>query len=365
MIGSFFLVLIGLISLVLGGELLVRGSSRIAFLLGVSPLVIGLTVVAFGTSAPEAAVSILSSLQGQEGIAIGNVVGSNIMNILVVLGLASLILPLTVHQQVVRIDAPLVVVVTILLAGLVLDGKIGRIDGVILFTGIILYTVWAIRKSRSESPEVQDEYALHFSEKKEKKESLLKFSILIIAGCVLLVLGSSSMVKGASSIAEQLGVSDLIIGLTIVSVGTSLPELATSLVAVIKKQSDIGVGNVVGSNLFNILLVLGLSGLSAPGGLSVPPEVISFDLWFMLGVSILTLPVFFSGYKISRWEGAFFLAFYALYLGYIILSASGYPSLLPTYKFSAFLVILPMTALMFGTAIHQLVLQKEKKPRGK
>ena len=356
---SIIFLVFGLVALVVGGEFLVRGASRIALFWGVSPLVIGLTVVAFGTSAPEAAVSVFSSLQGQSGIAVGNVIGSNIFNILVVLGLSALIVPLAVNQQVVRFEAPLGVGVTLLLVGLALDGTIGRFDGLILFGGILAYTVWAVRKSRSESVEIQKEYASQFAAYATKNEKLAKLAIYIVGGGSLLVLGSNFLVDGASSIARHFGVSDLIIGLTIVSAGTSLPELATSLIAGIKGQRDIGVGNAVGSNLFNILFVLGLAGIVSPNGLPVPPEALQFDLWVMLGVSLLALPVFFSGYRISRWEGAVFVVFYGLYLGYIVLSVSRYPAL-SSFKFSAFLFVIPMVTLMCSTAMYQLVFHKRK-----
>lgn len=339
--------------------MLVRGASRIALILGVSPLVIGLTVVALGTSAPEAAVSVLSSIQGQPGIAVGNVIGSNIINTLVVLGLSALIIPLTVNQKVVRFEAPLVVVVSFLMVGLAMDGTISRFDGSILFGGILAYIAWAVRKSRTESVEIQNEYAVQFADNAQRKGHIAKYALAIAVGCGLLVLGSKFLVESASSIARYFGVSEMIIGLTIVSAGTSLPELATSVIAGIKKQNDIGVGNVIGSNLFNILFVLGLSGMAAPNGLLIPPEAIQLDLWVMLGVSILTLPVLFSGYCISRWEGAVFVAFYGLYLGYTFLAASGFSGL-PGFRISAFLFVIPMITLMFGTAFYQLIIHKRR-----
>ena len=344
----------GMTALVGGGELLVRGASRIALVCGVSPLVIGLTVVAFGTSAPEAAVSVLSSLQGTAGVAVGNVMGSNIFNILVVLGLSALVAPLSVHQQVVRFDAPLGVGVTLLLAGLIIDGVIGRGDGAILFGGILAYTFWTIRKSRGESVEIQEEYAKEFGSKPRRNGHMTLQALFIATGVGLLIFGSDLLVDGASSIARRLGVSNLTIGLTIVAAGTSLPELATSVIAGIKGERDIAVGNVIGSNLFNILCVLGLAGLVAPCGLSVPPEALSFDLWVMLGTSALALPIFFTGYRISRWEGAVFVMFYVLYIGCLVLSASGRPEL-AAFKVSALFFMVPMALLITGTAAWQLL----------
>ncbi len=344
-------IILGLVLLVGGGELLVRGASRIALLAGISPLVIGLTVVAFGTSAPEAAVSVLSAMRSAAGVAVGNVVGSNIFNILVVLGLAALVAPLVVHQLVVRFDAPLAVIVTLVFGGLVMDGVLGRLDGAILFLGIIAYTIWAVRRSRGESKEVQGEYANEFGERRRNGSVALPV-LFVIAGLGLLIFGSNLLVEGASAVAKRLGVSDLVIGLTIVAAGTSLPELATSVIAGIRKELDIAVGNAIGSNIFNILFVLGLSGLLSPGGLAVPAEVLRFDFWIMLGVALLALPVFFSGYRIARWEGAVFIVFYAMYLGFIILSAGNRPEL-AAFKSAVLFFVVPMALLIVGTAAWQ------------
>jgi cation:H+ antiporter len=352
-------LILGLTALVVGGELLVRGASRIALVCGVSPLVIGLTVVAFGTSSPEAAVSVFSSLRGATGVAVGNVLGSNIFNILVVLGVSALVAPLKVHQQVVRFDAPLGVGVTLLLAGLSIDGNIGRLDGAILFGGILVYTFWAVRKSRTESLEIQQEYAKEFGSRVQRRGHIALQALFIAAGVGLLVFGSDRLVDGASAMAGRLGVSDLIIGLTIVAAGTSLPEVATSVIAGIRGERDIAVGNAIGSNLFNILCVLGLAGLVAPRGLPVPPEALRFDLWVMLGSSALALPVFFTGYRISRWEGAVFVMFYILYLGFLVLSASGRPAL-AAFNTSALVFIVPMVVLIIGTAVYQLLVTRKK-----
>jgi cation:H+ antiporter len=222
-----------------------------------------------------------------------------------------------------------------------------------------VYTVWAVRRSRIESVTIQEEYARHFTTRAQRNGHIAKQALFIAGGVGLLVLGSTFLVKGASSIARHFGVSDLIIGLTIVAAGTSLPEVATSLIAGIKGQRDIAVGNAVGSNLFNILFVLGLAGIVSPNGLPVPPEALRFDLWVMLGVAVLTLPVFFSGYRISRWEGAVFVLFYGLYLGYLVLSVSKYPGL-SSFRFSALPFVIPMVVLMCTTAMYQLVIRGRK-----
>lgn len=358
MIIDIMLLILGLAVLVLGGEILVRGASRIALLYGISPLVIRLTVVAFGASTPEAAVSILSSLQGMPGVEIGNIIGSNIFNILVVLGFSALIAPLSVHQQVIYFEAPLGVGVTLLLVGLSFDGVISRFDGFFLFSGILVFTFWAVRKSRTEPVDIQQEYVKEFGRSAQRNGHIALQSLFIIGSIGLLVFGSDLLVKGASSMARRLGVSDLVIGLTIVASGTSLPELATSIIATIRGEKDIAVGNVIGSNLFNILCVLGLVGLVAPHGFLVPPKALHCDLWVMLGASVLVLPVFFTGYRISRWEGAVFIMLYILYLVFLILSASGHPGV-AVFKALALFFVVPMVTLIIATAVYQLLPMKK------
>lgn len=314
--------LLGLLLLVAGAELLVRGASRLAAGVGISPLVVGLTVVAFGTSAPEMAVSVQSALAGQAGadIAIGNVVGSNIFNVLFILGLSAIITPLVVSQQLVRVDVPIMIGVSILLWLLAIDGSIGRVDGVVLFSGIVAYTVFAIIKGRRESQAVVAEYDAEFAA--PAQSSTLKNLVLIIAGLVLLVLGAHWLVESAIVIARLLGMSELVIGLTIVAAGTSMPEVATSVMASIKGERDIAVGNVVGSNIFNILSVLGLASLVAPAGINVSASALQFDIPIMIAVAVACLPIFFTGYTIARWEGWLFLGYYAFYTAFLIMSAT-------------------------------------------
>lgn len=345
MLFSILFLIVGFILLVVGAELLVRGASRIALAFGISPLVVGLTVVAFGTSAPEAAVSTWGVLAGQSGVAIGNVVGSNIFNILFVLGLSACITPLIVSQQVVRLEVPIMIGVSCLMWALAADRTIGRTDGALLFAGIITYTVWAIRKSRGETREIAREYEKEFGKNKRTNGGCVAVQIvLIIVGVGLLVSGSQCLVKGAVAIAELLGVNDLIIGLTIVSAGTSLPEVAASVVAAIKGERDIAVGNAVGSNLFNILAVLGLSGLVAPHGIPVPAPALALDIPVMVGVAVACLPVFFTAHRISRWEGAVFLGFYVLYVAYLVMAAVRFPELL-LFRHIVTVFILPLTGI--------------------
>ncbi|MCK9494018.1 MAG: calcium/sodium antiporter [Dehalococcoidia bacterium] len=312
----------GLVLLVIGAEGLVRGASRIASTMGVSPLVVGLTIVAFGTSAPELAVSVSSSLDGDAEIAIGNVVGSNIFNVLFILGLSAAIVPLAVTKQLLRLDVPLMIGVSLLLLVLGVDGHIGRIDGVLLFAGILAYTAWAVVSSRRASKALVDEYEEEFGEEAKSSMGIVRDIAFVLGGLVLLVLGSEWFVNGATEFAEQLGVSDLVIGLTLVAAGTSMPELATSVVASIRGERDIAVGNVVGSNIFNILAVLGMAGIVAGNDVTVADSALRVDIPVMIAVAVICLPSFFTGGAISRAEGITFMLLYAAYVVYLYFHAT-------------------------------------------
>lgn len=342
---TLILFVVGLGILIVGAELLVRGASRLAVGFGISPLVVGLTVVAFGTSAPELAVSIGSAFAGQADIALGNVVGSNIANILLILGISAVVTPLVVTQKLIRRDVPLMIGVSFLPLLLGLDGKIGRLEGLLMATGVIAYTILAIRQSRQESSDVQNEYAMEFGLKEAPsiRHTLINIGLLI-AGLVLLVLGARWLVSGAVSIARALGLSELVIGLTIIAVGTSLPEVATSVLASLRGERDIAVGNVVGSNIFNILSVLGFAAAVGPNGVSIPAAALRFDIPFMIAVAVACLPIFFTGYRIARWEGALFLAYYAAYTLYLILSGTGHAAL-PMYSTVMLGFVAPLTAV--------------------
>jgi len=350
---TFMLFTLGLVLLVGGAELLVRGASRLATQLGVAPLIVGLTVVAFGTSAPEMAVSVQSAASGGSGanLAIGNIVGSNIFNVLFILGLSAIITPMVVAQQLVRVEVPLGIGVSLLVWIMARDGVIGRLEGLLLFSGIIAYTVFAIMQGRKESSAVQEEYAQEYGTAARGWRATSVNLACVAAGLVLLVLGSNWLVDGAIAIARAFGVGELIIGLTIVAAGTSLPEMATSVMASIKGERDIAVGNVVGSSLFNLLSVLGLSALVAPQGVPVAPAALHFDIPVMIAVSVACLPIFFTGYTIARWEGFLFLAYYLAYTAYLILSASGHAAL-PAFSGVMLGFVLPLTliTLFIGAA---------------
>ncbi|MER2515840.1 MAG: calcium/sodium antiporter [Candidatus Accumulibacter phosphatis] len=315
----------GLIALIVGAELLVRGASKLALSFGISPLVVGLTVVAFGTSAPELAVSVQSAWSGQVDIALGNVVGSNIFNVLFILGLSALIAPLLVHRQLIQQEVPMMVALSLLLWLLASDGGISRGDGLLLVSLLLAYTFLVIRQSRRESragaPLVSE---LPPVDSHAWDAHWLAQLLLVAAGIVLLVLGANWLVEAAVTLARRLGMSEVVVGLTIVAIGTSLPEVATSITAAVRGQRDIAVGNVVGSNIFNILAVLGISASIAPGDLLVPASLMAFDLPVMVVVAVACLPIFFTGHLIARWEGALFLVYYAAYTTYLVLNAAGH-----------------------------------------
>lgn len=347
---------LGLAVLTVGAELLVRGSSRLAIAMGISPLVIGLTVVAYGTSAPEMVVSIQSSLIGQPDVALGNVVGSNIFNVLFILGVSAMIVPLRVSQQLIRIDVPLMIAVSILVFLLALDGRIGRLDGFLLAIGLIGYTSFAIITSRKEQAGIKAEYEAEFGDTQQTRggAKVVLNLILVAAGLGLLVLGSHWFINSAIVIARALGVSELVIGLTIVAAGTSMPEVATSIMAAIRGERDIAVGNVVGSNIFNILGVLGLSSVVSPGGVKVSEAALQMDIPVMIAVAAACLPVFFVGHVISRWNGVMFFAYFCAYTASFVI-AETVPGFHRTYTIVLVGLVVPLTAIALLTGVVRSV----------
>jgi len=347
------LLVAGLGLLTVGADALVRGAAKLAVRLGISPLVVGLTIVAFGTSAPELAVSVGAAYRGSGELAIGNVVGSNIANILIALGLSALIAPVAVHLQVIRQELPVLLGTSILFAVVAFDGRLSLFDGALLFALIVGYTLFLLRQSRAAGREAEEEFAAEIPQSHWDDPLPVQLG-LIVAGLALLVWGSDLAVSGAVAIAQALGVSELVVGLTVVAVGTSLPEIATSLVAVWKGERDMAVGNVIGSNVFNILAVGGASALAAAphGGIPIPPSVLTTDLWVMLGATILLLPIVLSGYSVNRPEGALLVALYAAYICYLVLEALDHPTL-PLFREWTLGFVLPL--LIAGVLFRYLV----------
>lgn len=358
---NFLLFAAGLAALVFGANLLVRGAGKLALSFGISPLVVGLTVVAFGTSAPEVAVSVAAVLDGRTDMAVGNVVGSNIFNVLFILGISALIVPLVVNRQLIRQEVPIMFGLTLLMVALTSNGNVAQWEGALLLGLMVGYTGFLIVQSRRESAATAgtaqagqgDEFAdeLQPSAPGAWDAKLPAQLALIAAGLALLVLGSDWLVTAAVAFAKALGVSDVVIALTIVAAGTSMPEVATSITAAIKGERDIAVGNVVGSNTFNILGCLGISGLVAgSGGLPVAPSLLAFDMWVMLAVALACLPMFATGGEIARWEGGVFAGYYVAYVSYLILAAQAHDAL-GTFSSVMLWFVVPLTVITLVVSV--------------
>ena len=340
---SLLQLLGGLVLLIAGAQLLVRCAEHIAAKLKVRPLLIGLTVVAMGSSAPQMTVSLQAAFNDTADIAVGSVIGSNTFNILVTLGLSALIIPLRVSRQMVRLDIPLMILASAMVFTLALNHQLDRLDGALLLGGLLTYLLLLLYQSRHSGH--------HHPHHDRPPTSWL--GTLSLMGCALLLLGIAGhlLLGAALEVASELGLSERIIGLTIVAVCTSLPELATSLIAAFRGQREIAVGNVIGSNVFNLLGVLGLTALLAPAPLSVSPNALAFDLPVMLGVAALCLPVFYSGYRITRVEGLLFLGLYLAYGLHMVSFTTGMPlagkleHLMLVYLLPALLVFVLLSAV--------------------
>ncbi len=337
---TVLLLLLGVAALTGGGEVLVRGASGLARSFRIPPLLVGLTVVSFTTSTPELAVTLQAAVAGNPGIAVGNVVGSNIANILLILGVCAVILPLSVRTQLIRMDIPVMIVFAIAALLLAVDGVIGRLDGAVLMLALAVVVVMARRHTTGDTaiPAMAT------------PRSPWLATGLVVVGVMLLVVGARLLVAAATDIASALGLSDLVIGLTVVAVGTSLPELATSLIAAIRGERDIAVGNVVGSCLFNVGAVLGLTAVVVPDGVPVAPAAIRLDLPVMVAVSLALLPVAFTRLAIVRWEGAMFTAYYGAYAAYVLLEATEHDAVAP---FNGVMLgfVIPITALWLAVLV--------------
>jgi cation:H+ antiporter len=338
------MLILGLVMLVAGGHVLVLGADGLARAIGLSPLVVGLTVVSFATSAPELAVTVDASLSGSPGLAVGNVVGSNMANILLVLGVAGLILPLTVRTPVIRRDIPVMIGLSVLLLIMSVGGRVSQLEGAGLLGLLLAYVAWTIVRSRqagdtdAADPEAAGEGA-------RERTTTVPVGILYVAGGVaLLVVGARWLVSAASDIAVDLGVSELVVGLTVVALGTSLPELATSVIAAIRGEIEMAVGNVVGSNIFNIGSVMAVTALVTPGGVPVEASAVRFDLPLMLAVALALLPIAFTGFVVARWEAALFTLYYVAYGAYLLLDSTAHDAL-PGFSVAMLGFVMPITAL--------------------
>jgi cation:H+ antiporter len=347
-INSLVLVACGLVLLVVGADALVSGASRIAQRFGIPPLIIGLTIVAIGTSMPEITVSATAAISGNSALALGNVVGSNIFNVLLILGLAAVILPLSVHVSLIRQEVPVMVGFSLLLFVLVFDGSLSKLEAALLFVLGVVYLLLLLVQARRAAIAGQD-FPVDLPDVSGWL-SRVPAALLIVLGLVGLVGGAQLLVQGASAIALSIGVSELVVGLTVVAIGTSLPEVAASVAAALRGQRDIAIGNVVGSNIFNIALCLGLAGLVAPDGLEAPQQLIAFDMRVMVVVALVLLPLIITEYEVSRQEGLLLLFWSAVYLVWTVLTATGNPHL-SWFSDIVLLGLLPATIVFLGATV--------------
>lgn len=328
-------IIVGILLLFGGGELFVGGSTALALLLGIPQIVIGLTVVSLGTSAPELFVSLISTIQGNDAIAVSNVVGSNIFNVMVVLGLSALVMPLRVKSRLVRRDVPLLLGVSMAVWGMASGGRLTWQAGLALMVGTVINLIWEMRTASEHPDEAGD---IDDNDRATPPVAATKLA----AGLVLLVVGSQVLVKGATAAAVGLGVSQTVIGLTIVAAGTSMPELVTSLVAAYRGKADLAIGNVVGSNLLNQLVILGLCGLASGGrGLAVDPVMVSRDFPIMVLTTLACLPIFWTNGVITRVEGGILVGLYGLYLVEQVLTST-VTSAVDAFRFIAIAAVLPL-----------------------
>ncbi len=317
--GIIFLV--GLVIIIVGAELMLRGAARVATLLGIKPIVIGLTVVSIGTSMPELAVGITAVTEGKGPLAVGNIAGANIINILLILGLSALIRPLPVHSLSVRLDVPVMVAASLALVAMAWDGVLSRAEGMVMLGAAVAYTFALVRLSRGESAALRREFAEEYSAALIPKTFISSGawnSLLLFVGLAVTVLGADLLVSGAIDLARDYGVSDAVIGLTIVAIGTTAPELATTLMATFKNERDVAIGNLIGSSIYNILVILGMTCMAARGGIDVSDEILRIDLPLAAAVALVCLPVFTSDRMVSRLEGGLFVAAYLLYLSMLL-----------------------------------------------
>lgn len=313
----FYIVqlVLGFAFLTYGADRLVSGSSALAFRLGLTPLVIGITVVAFGTSAPELVVSIRATIAGNSEIAIGNVIGSNIANIALILGATALVRPVIVHRSLLRVEVPLLIIITIIAAVFITGDAITLVEGILLVTGLIAFIIFSLKRAQN-APEDLRQVIVEEPDSEVAELPLWKSWGIVFIGLLLLIAGGELLVASAVELARHFGISEAVIGITIVSVGTSLPELATSAIAAIKREADIAIGNIIGSNIFNLLSILGITGIIHPLDSSSFDWV---DLGFMILLTIIIWPMMRRGFELNRWEGGLLLFTYIGYVSWLLI----------------------------------------------
>jgi cation:H+ antiporter len=317
---SVLLIVGGLAALTIGAEFLIRGGTGLASWLGISPMVIGLTVVSIGTSVPELAIGIDAAVGGNTGLAVGNIVGTNLVNILFILGLSALLVPVAFQRRTLKFDLPAMTAAAVVLYLLALDGTLGLADGLLLIAGGVAYTWALLRVSRRDAVEKTTDKAGVDAGLMQDSHRPLHDTVALLVGMLVIVLGAELLVNGAVSSAESLGVSEAVVGLTVVAIGTSAPELVTTLVSTVRGDRDIAIGNLLGSSIYNIAVVLGLTVIVAPNGVPVPDEVLSADLVLLVVVALASVPVFLSGARIARAEGVLFVVTYISYLAWLLLT---------------------------------------------
>jgi cation:H+ antiporter len=318
--------LAGLGALVVGAEVMVRGGGTLASRLGISPIVVGLTVLSIGTSMPELTVGVVSAAEGSGALAVGNIAGTNIVNLLLVLGLSALLLPLAIEISTMRFELPVMAMAALLLWALAADGVLSRLDGLILLVGAIVYTVVLIWTARRESREVATEFAAaytangagHAVPANDRRTILILHVGMMLGGIAVVVLGAEWLVDAAVGMARGFGVSDAFIGLTVVAIGTSAPELVTTIVSTLRNQRDIAIGNLLGSSIYNILLILGITCLVPTHGLVLPPSLVRIDIPIMVTVVLVCIPIFISGRRVHRAEGAAMVVAYLSFLAFVL-----------------------------------------------
>lgn len=309
--------LAGLAALIAGAEVMVRGGAKVAARFGISPIVIGLTVVSIGTSMPELAVGVVAAVEDNGALAVGNIAGTNVVNLLLVLGLSALLLPLALEIRTLRFELPAMAGAAVLLLLLAFDGVLSRFDGVVLTVGAVVYTVTVVRMARRESRDVTTEFTHAYPQPEAPDRTALHVG-MTLAGIAIIVIGAERMVDAAVGMAREFNVSDALIGLTVVAIGTSAPELVTTVVSTLRGERDIAIGNLLGSSIYNILLILGVTCLVPPNGLALPPELVRVDIPIMVVATLICIPIFITGRRVSRVEGGLMVGAYLAFLAFLL-----------------------------------------------